>query len=69
MCDLNTQETAHIVDAIGGISALTAHLNAHAAAITETAFMDHEVLAAQLHALSEQAATAAAWVADKPHQH
>jgi hypothetical protein len=69
MCDLNPQETAHIGEALAEISALTEQINAQAAAIADTAFMDHETLARLLGQVRDIAGTAQQWVADKPHQH
>ncbi|MCG5214739.1 hypothetical protein [Streptosporangium sp. KLBMP 9127] len=69
MCDLNSEESRDIVEALSEISALAGQLAAHTSAIEETAYMDHEGLAALLAGLRDRAEKAREWVADKPQQH
>jgi hypothetical protein len=69
MCDLTPQEQEFIAASVSEINALAAEITEQNASIAETAFMDHEALAALLFTLRDRAAAAADWVAAKPHQH
>ena len=69
MCDLTAPETDAIVAQFAEINALTAQIDGHAASIAETAYMDHDTLAALLTVLRDKADAAGRWVADKPHEH
>ncbi|MFI9550554.1 hypothetical protein [Nonomuraea endophytica] len=69
MCDLNPQETQHLLSALHEIDDLTAKVAAHAADVEKTAFMDHETLAALLTSLRDRADSAREWVTAKPAQH
>ncbi|WP_157530265.1 hypothetical protein [Microtetraspora niveoalba] len=69
MCDLNSEETRYIVGALGAIDSLAEQVRAHSSSIGETAYMDHEALAALLAGLRDQADTAQRWVEAKPQQH
>jgi hypothetical protein len=69
MCDLNPEESAFVISTLGEISALATQLDEHAASIGQSAYMDHDALAALLVTLRQRADSAATWVADKPHPH
>jgi hypothetical protein len=69
MCDLNAQDKDSIVASLAEISTLTDRVNAHAASISESAYMDHDALAGVLAALRDRADAAQRWVANKPHEH
>lgn len=69
MCDLNSEESRDIVEALREISTLAEQVGTHTSAIEKTAYMDHENLAALLTTLRDRAEAARVWVTDKPQQH
>jgi hypothetical protein len=69
MCDLNQQESRHILDTLSEINSLAGQVEGHRSSIEQTAYMDHENLAALLANLERQVTTAKAWVVAKPQEH
>ncbi|MFI6325608.1 hypothetical protein ACIBG8_49405 [Nonomuraea sp. NPDC050556] len=69
MCDLNSEESRDVVEALNEISTLAGQLGTHSASIEQTAFMDHENLAALLTDLRDRTDRTLAWVIAKPQQH
>ena len=69
MCDLNSEESREIITALNEISGLADQVRAHASAIWETAYMDHENLATVLATLKDRTEGAWRWATDKPQQH
>jgi hypothetical protein len=69
MCDLNSQEKTDLLAALAEINTLAQRINEHATSIDETAYMDHEGLAALLADLRDKAGASQQWVANKPHEH
>lgn len=69
MCDLDAQETSHIVAALVTLRELADKLKAYESTIIETNYMDHDALGALLEDLRDQANTSADWVRAKPLQH
>ncbi|MEU7893962.1 hypothetical protein AB0B45_13970 [Nonomuraea sp. NPDC049152] len=69
MCDLNPQESRDIIQALEELHTLTGQAMRHATSIEDTAYMDHEGLAAVLTSLRDRTQTTLHWVKDRPQQH
>jgi hypothetical protein len=69
MCDLSQQESRDLSDTLSKINSLVGQVEAHRSSIEQTAYMDHENLAALLADLERQVGSARAWVVAKPQEH
>lgn len=69
MCDLSQQDSRDINATLSEINSLAGQVETHRSSIEQTAYMDHENLAALLSDLERQVGSARAWVVAKPQEH